>query len=192
MIVFVMGLAMPALAEFRVSQVEARAQAEVLAVSGRIDLALSPRVEEALAKGIAMDILIDLRLYRERAWLWNELVATWLLRRQVRFQALTGQYLVTESVQCSPAHASCVMPTDNASELVGSGLESLAETLRQVGSLNDLRLRLPQALEPELTYALDVRGSLDIEALPAPLRPVAYTSTDWHLNSGWTAWTLKR
>jgi len=186
-------MAMPAAAEFRVAKIEPRSSGESLTINGRIDLVLSARVEEALAKGIAMDILIDMRLYRERAWLWNELIATWLLRRQVRFQALTGQYLVTESYRCTPPQEHCIAPpANNTADVAGQGLESLADTLRQIGGLNDLRLRLPYAVAREPTYALELRASLDIEALPAPLRPVAYTSTDWHLNSGWTTWALKR
>ncbi len=185
--------AAPAVAEFRVAKVEPQVSGDTLTLNGRIDLALSPRVEEALSKGIAMDILIDARLYRERGWLWNEQIATWLLRRQVRFQALTGQYLVTESYQCTPPQERCITALpDRSGNGLGEGLESLVDTLRQVGGLSDLQLKLPYALAPGPGHVVELRAYLDIEALPAPLRPVAYTSTDWHLNSGWTSWTLKR
>jgi len=182
----------PAVAEFRIAKIEPQVSGDTLTLNGRIDLALSPRVEEALSKGIAMDILIDARLYRERAWLWNELIATWLLRRQVRFQALTGQYVVTESYQCAPPQEHCIAVLPERGGGLGEGLESLVDTLRQVGGLSDLRLKLPYALASGPGHVVELRAYLDIEALPAPLRPVAYTSTDWHLNSGWTSWMLKR
>lgn len=193
MLAVVVATAMPAEAEFRVAKIEPRVNGDLLTLDGRIDLSLSPRVEEALAKGIAMDILIDIRLYRERPWLWNEWIASWLLRRQVRYQALTGQYLVTESNQCTPPQERCVTATgDNTGSGFGEGLESLIDTLRQAGGLGDLRLKLPRVLGTDPGHVVELRAYLDIEALPAPLRPVAYTSADWHLNSGWTTWTLKR
>jgi hypothetical protein len=183
----------PAFADFRVVKVEPGLADKALALNGQIELGLTPKVEEALAKGIAMDIVIDFRLYRERAWLWNEQIAAWGLRRQIRYQALTGQYLVTESQRCPNVAEPCLESAAAGGALgQGEGLASLAETLRQVGNLGDLRLVLPSALANDGDYALELRASLDIEALPAPLRPVAYTSGAWHLNSGWTTWTLKR
>jgi hypothetical protein len=65
----------------------------------------------------------------------------------------------------------------------------MSEALRRLGSLNELRFVVPNEL-PVGQYALDVRASLDIEGLPAPLRPVAYTSRAWHLNSGWLRWKV--
>jgi hypothetical protein len=61
-----------------------------------------------------------------------------------------------------------------------------------MGTLNEISFEMPSLARTEQNYVLDVRVSLDIESLPAPLRPVAYTSLDWHLNSGWTTWTVKR
>ena len=39
-------------------------------------------------------------------------------------------------------------------------------------------------------YTLAIRAKLDIEALPAPLRPVAYVSPSWRMSSGWYEWNL--
>jgi len=35
-----------------------------------------------------------------------------------------------------------------------------------------------------------VKTALEIEALPLPLRPVAYLTPQWHLSSGWFEWPL--
>ena len=32
---------------------------------------------------------------------------------------------------------------------------------------------------------------LDVEALPPPLRPIAYTSGAWRLNSDWHKWDIR-
>ena len=66
---------------------------------------------------------------------------------------------------------------------------TLQEGLKQLGVLNDLKLALaPMPTAGE--FSLELRVQLDIEALPAPLRPVAYTSLSWRLNSGWSTWKL--
>ena len=43
------------------------------------------------------------------------------------------------------------------------------------------------------TYTLGLNEVyVDIEALPAPLRPVAYLSSPWRLTSEWYEWPLER
>lgn len=165
-------LASAAPADFKVAEVQPRLSGSSLTLAGSLDLGLTPKVEEALAKGIQLDVVIDLRLLRKRWWMWDQRAGNWSLRRSIRYHALSGQYLVNATG-----------PESSDSYL------SLQEALQALGSLNELRLALPR--DPaEGDYVLDVRASLDIEALPAPLRPVAYTSLSWHLNSGWSTWKV--
>ncbi len=168
-------LSLPAAAEFKVTEVQPRLNGQVLLLSGGIDLGLSPKVEEALSKGIQLDVLIDVRLYRRRFWVWSQNVGSWTLRRTIRYHALSGQYLVS-AAQTEP-------------EVTESFL-STPEALKALGALNDTRLALAAELPPDDDYTVEVRASLDIEALPSPLRPVAYTSLAWRLSSGWSTWKL--
>ena len=163
-------------ADFKVENVSAVLTHVALEIGGRLDLTLTPKVEEALSKGIPLDVVIDFKLQRQRPWLWDQGVASWKLRRQVRYHALTGRYFVRSDKPASETRES---------------FNSLPEALRQLGALSELRLNVPDDL-PAGSYAVDVRASLDIEALPAPLRPVAYTSRAWHLNSGWLRWKVAR
>ena len=57
-------------------------------------------------------------------------------------------------------------------------------------TLNAVALKLEEPAAPDAVHSVDLRVSLDIEALPTPLRPVAYTSFTWHLNSGWSTWKV--
>lgn len=164
-------------AAFRVDLVQARLNGQVLLLGGRVELGLTPQVEEALNNGIPLDFVIDVRLHRQRALLWDESVDVWTLRRQLRFHALSGQYLVTGD----PA-----LPANRES------FASLAEALAQVGSLDEINLPVEARLEQEADYRARIRVALDIEALPPLLRPVAYTSRAWDLNSGWSSWKVKR
>ena len=41
-----------------------------------------------------------------------------------------------------------------------------------------------------MRYQVKMRTFLDIESLPAPMRPLAYISSDWQLDSDWVSWPL--
>lgn len=180
LIVVAMCGATPALAlasGFKVSSVQPRASGQTLHLSGNIDLTLTPEVEEAIGNGIPIEIAMDFRLYRDRALMWDERVASWTLRRELRYHALTGQYLINAGPGGPVARES---------------FTSLNEAIAQTGSLTDVALPLAVPLLSGAEYYLNVRVWLDIEALPTLLRPLAYTSRAWDLNSGWTRWKAQR
>lgn len=163
-------------AGFAVGSIQARAVDKTLHVTGNLDLSLTSKVEEAISKGIPIQPVIDLRLYRHRALLWDARVKTWSMRRELSYHALSGQYLIGGTSTDAIDRESFV---------------SLNEALTELGTLDDVTLPLDAALAADATYRLDVRVGLDIEALPSLLRPVAYTSSDWNLNSGWTSWKVQ-
>lgn len=165
------------LADFRVNEVQAVHNQNELIISATLDLALSSKVEEAIAKGIPLDLELEFRLKRERKLLWAENVREWKLKRQLRYHALSGQYFVNH-------------PSAKGKKL--DNFISLQQALRHMGTLNELSIDVTSVIQADANYVLDIRVSLDIESLPAPLRPVAYTSLDWRLNSGWTTWTVER
>ena len=168
-------LALPAGADFKVVEVQPRLEGRTLVLNGGLDLTLTSKVEEALSKGIPLEVMIDVRLYRKRWVVWHQGLGRWTLRRRIAYHALSGQYLVGN-----------VEPGPDARESHGS----LLEALRALGALNGVRLPLAADVPPEGEYGVELRAVLDIEALPAPLRPLAYTSLDWRLNSGWSTWKL--
>lgn len=164
-------------AGFAVASIHPRAAGKILHVSGNFDLSLTSKVEEAIGKGIPLELVFDLRLYRERTLIWDERVSDWNMRRELSFHALSGQYLIG---------GIDTAPTGDRESFIG-----LNEALDELGSLDDVTFPLKAPLRADATYRLDVRVALDIEALPSLLRPVAYTSSDWDLNSGWTTWKVQ-
>ena len=161
--------------DFRLSTLQPRLTAEALQLDGGFELGLSSKVEEALGKGIELDVLIDIELERPRTLLWNETLREWTLRREIRYHALSGQYVV--SAENTPGAESFTV---------------LGEALRFLGAFDSLSLKLDRALASDTDYQVRVRARLDVEALPAPLRPVAYSTPGWRLNSGWSAWKVPR
>jgi hypothetical protein len=162
----------PVSADFKIGDMRTHLTASALVLSGNLDLGLSPKVEEALSKGIELPVIIEVRLYRKRMLLWDQRLAMWSFRRRLQYHALSGQYLVNNGV-------------------MQESFLALGEALKQLGTVTELRLPLPETpLGTHDEYSVKLRAHLDIEALPAPLRPVAYTTPSWHLNSGWTAWNV--
>ena len=95
----------------------------------------------------------------------------------MRYHALSGQYLVSGPYDDSPQVES---------------FTSLQQALKHIGAIEELSLPINQPLAVgDRRYLIELRASLDIERLPAALRPVAYTSPSWHLNSGWTTWKVR-
>jgi len=164
------------LADFRLSTLQPRLTADSLLLDGGFDLGLSPKVEEALGKGIELDVLIDIELERPRALLWNQTLREWSLRREIRYHALSGQYVVS---------------TERAAGAT-ENFTALGEALRYLGAFDSLTLKIDPSLADDVEYQVRVRARLDVEALPPPLRPVAYSTPGWRLNSGWSAWKIPR
>jgi hypothetical protein len=170
------AVAFPAFAtdDFVIKEARARVEHQDVLVSAAMDLDLSEAAEDALTSGIPLNILIEFRLKRLRPLLWNETLGKWTLRAEVRYHALSGLYVVMLQRRGEPR----LFPTQRAA-------------LQYVGTLDRISLPLPADAAmtgDELRLGLRVR--MDREALPVPLRPLAYLSPNWWLNSSWTQWTV--
>jgi len=162
-------------AEFSITDISAKLTEGALVINGALELDLSDKAEEALSKGIPLEIKIHVHLQKHRNIIWNKQVGNWVLRHKIRYHALSGQYLVSGH-ETDPDHV--------------ESFTALQEALKSMGALDELTLPILDALAAQDKYLVRIRANLDIETLPAPLRPVAYTSPSWHLNSGWTTWTI--
>lgn len=168
-----LGTAAGARAEFAIQSVQADFSGNELQVDAVLDLGLSTPAEEALHRGIPLDIVIEISLEKHRRFWLNEDWGAWTLERRIRFHALSDRYVVSG-------------PTPDAQE----SFASLAEALRYMGHLKELRMSLEREVDEDGDYRVHLRARLDIESLPSLLRPVAYASPAWRLNSGWSTWRL--
>jgi hypothetical protein len=164
-------------ANFSVKSAQPFLDQRVLHVNARLDLPLNPRIEEALSKGIPIDVVIEVILVKHRWWWRNKVVTDHALRRRIQFHALSRQYLVSGVRAREP------------SESFGS----LSEALVHAGRLDELAIPLTTKKEIEAggRYLLLLRAHLDIEALPMLMRPLAYATPAWRLNTGWTEWPIQ-
>ncbi|MBE9515387.1 MAG: DUF4390 domain-containing protein, partial [Proteobacteria bacterium] len=170
-------------ASFSIKHMDVNLRKDGLELSGQLDLDLSRKTEEALDKGIPLEIIFDFNIYRERSFIWDEKLNSWQLRRKILFHAISNQYLITTRLPDAE-------PTQES-------FPSLQEALAGMGGFDSIELKLDDnnvgtdiIQNTDSPLYLDIRARLDIESLPTPLRPVAYTSRSWRLNSGWSSWSV--
>lgn len=170
-------LAPPARADFDIGRAEPFIQERTLHVNTQFALTLNARTEEALSKGIPLEIVYEINLVRHRWWWTNKVIADWSLRRRIFFHALSRQYVVTGLTDSEPAES----------------FSSLSQALAHAGDLSELTLPLTakKHFEPGASHLVTLRAYLDIESLPTLMRPLAYVTPSWRLNTGWTEWPVQ-
>lgn len=164
-------------ADFQFQQAAPFLHERVLHLNSRFDLKLSARAEEALQKGIPLEIVFEVKMLQHRWWWTNKVISDWNVRRRLLFHALSRQYVVSSLYPPAAAQS----------------FGSLDQALLHLGRLEDVKLQLTARKQfyPEARYLIELRAWLDIEALPALMRPLAYATPSWRLKSGWQRWPVQ-
>lgn len=160
--------------DFIIHDVQLEARREQYVLSLLIDYRLSRVALEALSNGVPLTFELNVRVEKVWSSLWEKRPFEMILRHQIRYHALTGQYRVVD--------------------LASGEQESFVTqeaALYELGDYNDIKLIIKEELDPEADYKMRLRAQLEIESLPLPLRPLAYFHRGWKLSSGWTQWPLK-
>ena len=137
------------------------------------EYALYAAALDALQNGVPLTVELDMEVRRRRPWLWDETVYTLTQRFRLEYHTLSRQYLVS-----------------NLNSGERRGFPTRSGALRFMGQIVDFPLLDNGLLDPNGRYEGALRARLDIEALPAPLRLLAYLSDDWRLASEWYSWSL--
>jgi hypothetical protein len=167
----------PALADFKVRSAAPFIEDRVVHIDTQFDLSLNPKTEEALSKGIPLEVVFDINLVKHRWWWTNKVITDSTLRRRIFFHALSRQYIVTGLRESEPTES----------------FGSLNQALVYMGDLTELTLPLTakKRFEADGRYLITMRARLDIEALPTLMRPLAYATPSWHLSTGWQEWPVQ-
>ncbi len=155
-------------ADFSVRYAQARLVDHVYLLNANLNYDLTEAPIEALHNGVSLTFVLTITVQRERWYFLDETVATLKQRYQLTYNSLTDQYLLT------------YLNTG-----IAESFPSLEAVLTKLGTLKDFPLLDSHLIEPSETYWVYLQNRLDIEALPAPLRPVAYFSSQWRLVSDW-------
>jgi hypothetical protein len=138
-------------------------------------IALTPAVEEALARGLPLHFVTEFEVVYPRWWtlnLWNRTVSEFQTRHRLSFNALTRQFRLS----FGNLHQS---------------FDTLEEALALIGRVRYTPAVRYQEVDPGDVYVAGLRQWLDTSQLPKPLQINALGSRDWNLNSDWYRWTFK-
>jgi len=170
-LVFCFGVAVAA-TTFSISSAQLMSVGNGYVLNAKIDYQLTPRVKEALNNGVPIVFLQEFELQEVSTlwggyWQWSTTVWQTELRYELRYHALTEQY-VLQSI-------------DTGQQRNFPSLYSALDVLGQVTGLS---------LPPIYTVTIDdlqlqLRSGLDLYALPTPMRPGALLSDKWDLTSPW-------
>ncbi len=159
---------------FDVLDASTRLADDVYLLSAKAKLHLSAESVEALENGVPLTINVEIEVLQQRKLLWPRRMARVNARYQLKLHALSKQYLLR-----------------NLNTGVTTGFRRLVDALEALGNLQDFPLVDRALLETERRYLGRLRLRLDIAALPAPLRLVAYLSPAWRMKSSWHQWDLQ-
>ena len=161
-------------AGFEVRSVHTRLVDGVYLLDADIDFDFSDESLEALHSGVPLTVAVEMEVLRERL-LVDDRIARVAALYQLHVHALSGQYVVTALATGSTR----TFPT-------------YPEAVAELGRLRDFPLFDAALLDDDEAYRLRMRASLDIEALPSPMRLIAYFDSLWRLSSNWYSWELQR
>ncbi len=142
-------------------------------LSAQFDIELSATVQEALLKGIAVHFVFDAKVYRER-WYWSDkLVATAQRHVRISYQPLTRRWRMQVASQ----------------PIVSSGLgmslmqsyDSLEEVMSNLRRLTRWKFANTAQVDAGAGHRLDFGFYLDLSQLPRPLQMGATGQAEWEL-----------
>ena len=160
-------------ADFRVVDANTQLDKGVYLLNAQLKLRFPDGPLEALQNGVPLIIDLDIQVFRQREWLWDEIAAQLQQRFRLEYHALSRQYVI--------------------SNLNSGELKSFSDLKLAIDFLSRIQ-RFP-LLDASLlprggSYLVRMHATLDIEALPVPLQLVAYLSPEWRISSEWYTWPL--
>ena len=166
--------ARPQTGTFRIGDGRAFVAERQILVTADLSHQLSDAALEALQNGVGLEVIAEAELVRERTLWWDEVLSTASRRLLLEYHALANQYVLR-----------------NLTFGTSQTFRSLTPMLEELNAVRDLRVGAESLLSQDQNYRVRFRTRLDIESLPAPLRPMAYVSDGWQLSSGWHNWALE-
>lgn len=140
-----------------------------------IDYQLSEKAIEALNNGVSLFWAYHFKVYEERNYLWDNTLVEKSFRYRIQYHALLKMYRIT-----------------NESNGAVDNFSTLQSALDSLSTLRDYRLVEKAKISDQESYIAGMKITFERDALPLPLRPIAYTNPQWYLSSDWYLWPLKK
>jgi Domain of unknown function (DUF4390) len=159
---------------FNILGAETKLKNHVFHLDAKMDLKFSDDALEALRSGVPLIVLINIEVQKDRSWWWDKTIAELEQGYLLLYHALSEKYII-----------------HNLNSGAQQNFSSLNTALASLSRIHDFPLIDKNLLDQDDEYYVRFRTYLDIESLPAPMRPIAYISSQWQLESDWFSWPLK-
>lgn len=154
-------------------QASLRIEPPDLVLDAEFAIRLGSVVEEALERGVPLTLQITVRSVRDRRLWWDAIESETSYRASLSYHALSRRYVLQQLSpgEREPGTQRVFFRRDAALKAWGTQLGLTIMPLTDWQTLPERRV--------------EVRARLDVDALPHPLRTVAYVSPEWRLASDW-------
>jgi hypothetical protein len=141
-------------------------------VDAEFDIQFSPRLEEAVNRGVPLYFVLEFEMSRPR-WYWFD-------EKPVRFSQ-------TYKISYTPLLRQYRLSVGN----VYQNFTTFEEVTRVLSKLRGVAIADHNAINTkDSAFQASVRVRLDTAQLPKPLQLNAIASRDWSLSSDWQRWSL--
>lgn len=144
-------------------------------LSADIDYQLSDRSRDALQNGIPLFWTVLVKVQQHRDYLWNKKLLDKEIRYRIQYHALLNMYRIR----------------DESSDTVDN-FSTLSAALHAMSTIRNIPIMDKADIASDTDYMVGVKVRFERDALPLPLRPIAYINPQWYLSSDWYLWSLKK
>jgi hypothetical protein len=144
-----------------------------LVLNAQLSFELSPVLEDALAKGLALHFVAEAEILRDR-WYWTDAQVSYAHRYyRLAFQPLTRRWRL--NVSSEPISGTGLAGS------ISQHFETLGEALSVIRRQSAWRLVDLQNLSPDARQRVRYNFKLDVSQLPRPFQIAAGGQSDWNL-----------
>lgn len=171
LLVLLMLLPVVAIADSAVRYAELVASEDGYVVNADIEIALNPRLVDAISRGVSLHFNAEFQIVRGRWYWFNEIVIERSLNYRLSYHAITRTYRLS----IGNLHQSF------------DTLDSALRTMQRIRNWHILEI---DSLEPGVSYNAALRMRHDTSMLPRPFQVTTFGSRDWNLGTDWMRWTF--
>lgn len=157
----------------RIKRAELVPSNKMWVLNADIEYLFNHKIMEALIHGIPLTIAVTFHMEKKRSYWLDSTVSDLSKRFFIRYHPLTGFFQLSSEEEHVPHQF--------------AGLSALLDTL---GEIRGWKVFSIEQMRKRARYTAELSTSLEIEALPLPLRVLAYTSMEWRLCSSPFTWLV--
>ena len=164
-------------------QLQIEKSAEGYALSTLLTFDISPAVEDALLKGVAVFFVLEADVFRDR-WYWiDKKVAGAQRQMRLSYQPLTKRWRLGVAFSASPNVSLSAVESAVPPVYLNQHFDNLSDALVSMKRISGWKVADLQELEPNAKHRLEFKFKLDVNQLPRPLQLGVLGQGDWSLST---------